>query len=61
MDTTPFVNDYVTDTDGHTYDWRGIQSRKGYTANLLKVCFFNGVLKIFGIGSIYLEFDVQGN
>ncbi|KAG6673100.1 hypothetical protein I3842_16G094700 [Carya illinoinensis] len=36
MDTTPFVNDYVTDTEGHTYDWRGIQSRKGYIANLLK-------------------------
>jgi len=36
VDTTPFVNGYFPDTEGHTYDWRGIQSRKGYIANLLK-------------------------
>ncbi|KAJ4713576.1 Purple acid phosphatase [Melia azedarach] len=36
VDTTPFVNMYFTDAEGHTYDWRGIASRKAYLANLLK-------------------------
>ncbi|XP_062158518.1 purple acid phosphatase 17-like [Alnus glutinosa] len=36
VDTTPFVKAYFTDAEGHTYDWRGIHSRKAYTANLLK-------------------------
>lgn len=37
VDTTPFVKSYFTDSEGHTYDWRGIKSRKTYIANLLKV------------------------
>lgn len=36
VDTTPFVKAYFTDTEGHTYDWRGINSRKAYISNLLK-------------------------
>lgn len=36
LDTTPFVKSYFTDSEGHTYDWRGIKSRKSYIANLLK-------------------------
>lgn len=37
VDTTPFVKTYFTDAKGHTYDWRGIISRKAYIANLLEV------------------------
>lgn len=36
VDTTPFVETYFTDAEGHTYDWRGIKSRKAYISNLLK-------------------------
>lgn len=36
VDTTPFVEMYFTDTEEHTYDWRGVISPKVYTANLLK-------------------------
>ncbi|XP_031281166.1 purple acid phosphatase 17-like [Pistacia vera] len=36
IDTTPFVKMYFTNEEGHTYDWRGVKSRKPYTANLLK-------------------------
>lgn len=36
VDTTPFVKTYFTDAKGHTYDWRGIISRKAYIANLLE-------------------------
>lgn len=36
LDTTPFVISYFTDSEGHTYDWRGIKTRKTYIANLLK-------------------------
>lgn len=39
VDTTPFVKAYFTDAEGHTYDWRGVHSRKAYTANLLKVYY----------------------
>lgn len=37
VDTTPFVNKYFTDPEDHVYDWSGIQPRKSYLANLLKV------------------------
>lgn len=37
VDTTPFVEMYFSETEGHTYDWRGINSRKAYIADLLKV------------------------
>ncbi|OAY32190.1 purple acid phosphatase 17 isoform X2 [Manihot esculenta] len=36
VDTTPFVNAYFSNEEGHTYDWRGIPSRKAYIANLIK-------------------------
>ncbi|XP_061988624.1 purple acid phosphatase 17-like [Rosa rugosa] len=36
VDTTPFVNMYFTSTEDHTYDWRGIPSRKAYIQTLLK-------------------------
>ncbi|KAK9278580.1 hypothetical protein L1049_028152 [Liquidambar formosana] len=36
VDTTPFVKMYFTDTKEHTYDWRGVPSRKAYIKNLLK-------------------------
>ncbi|KAF3438303.1 hypothetical protein FNV43_RR21065 [Rhamnella rubrinervis] len=36
VDTTPFVEMYFSEPEGHTYDWRGINSRKAYIANLLK-------------------------
>ncbi|XP_028056573.1 purple acid phosphatase 17-like [Camellia sinensis] len=36
VDTTPFVEMYFTNTEKHTYDWRGVTSPKVYTANLLK-------------------------
>ncbi|KAL5748725.1 hypothetical protein ACOSQ2_026022 [Xanthoceras sorbifolium] len=36
MDTTPFVKMYFTDEEGHTYDWRGITSRKAYISHLVK-------------------------
>ncbi|XAR49486.1 Acid phosphatase [Bertholletia excelsa] len=36
VDTTPFVKMYFTDTKDHTYDWRGVNSSKTYTANLLE-------------------------
>ncbi|GMH03935.1 hypothetical protein Nepgr_005774 [Nepenthes gracilis] len=35
VDTTPFVDMYFNDPEGHTYDWRGISSRKDYIGNLL--------------------------
>ncbi|KAM7279049.1 hypothetical protein ACFE04_006183 [Oxalis oulophora] len=35
VDTTPFVESYFTDPEGHKYDWRGIGNRKTYTKNLL--------------------------
>ncbi|XP_010534201.1 PREDICTED: purple acid phosphatase 17 [Tarenaya hassleriana] len=36
VDTTPFVDEYFTDPDGHTYDWRAIvPSRKAYIDTLL--------------------------
>lgn len=37
VDTTPFVDMYFTSTEDHTYDWRGIPSRKAYIQTLLKV------------------------
>lgn len=37
VDTTPFVNMYFTNTEDHTYDWRGVPSRKAYIQTLLKV------------------------
>ncbi|XP_059644119.1 purple acid phosphatase 17-like [Cornus florida] len=36
LDTTPFVEMYFSDAENHTYDWRGITSRRTYTAHLLK-------------------------
>ncbi|MBA0785066.1 hypothetical protein Gotri_024898, partial [Gossypium trilobum] len=36
VDTTPFVNSYFQDPEDHIYDWRGINPRKHYIANLLK-------------------------
>ncbi|GKV05257.1 hypothetical protein SLEP1_g17291 [Rubroshorea leprosula] len=35
VDTSPFVEKYFTETDGHNYDWRGITPRKPYIKNLL--------------------------
>ncbi|XP_022735153.1 purple acid phosphatase 17-like [Durio zibethinus] len=35
VDTTPFVDKYFTEPD-YTYDWRGVEPRKTYLANLLK-------------------------
>jgi hypothetical protein len=37
VDTTPFVQSYFTDAEGHNYDWRGIGSPRAYIANLIKV------------------------
>ncbi|XP_044488475.1 purple acid phosphatase 8-like [Mangifera indica] len=36
VDTTPFVDKYFTETEGETYDWRGIEPRKQYLSNLLQ-------------------------
>ncbi|KAI4352072.1 hypothetical protein L6164_006358 [Bauhinia variegata] len=36
VDTTPFVREYFTETNGHKYDWRGILPQKSYITNLLK-------------------------
>lgn len=36
VDTTPFVQSYFTDAEGHNYDWRGIGSPRAYIANLIK-------------------------
>ncbi|KAL5545087.1 hypothetical protein UlMin_008871 [Ulmus minor] len=36
VDTTPFVEAYFSNPEGHTYDWRGISSRKTYIQDLLK-------------------------
>ncbi|KAG4118230.1 hypothetical protein ERO13_D11G001800v2 [Gossypium hirsutum] len=36
VDTTPFVKSYFQDPEDHIYDWRGINPRKHYIANLLK-------------------------
>ncbi|KAF8398887.1 hypothetical protein HHK36_014751 [Tetracentron sinense] len=36
VDTTPFVDKYFSDPEGHTYDWRGVSPRKDYLTNLLK-------------------------
>ncbi|EXC05038.1 Purple acid phosphatase 3 [Morus notabilis] len=36
VDTTPFVDDYFTNPEDHTYDWRGVLPRQSYLSNLLK-------------------------
>ncbi|RDX60560.1 Purple acid phosphatase 8, partial [Mucuna pruriens] len=36
VDTTPFVEKYITDPGDHVYDWRGVWPRKQYISNLLK-------------------------
>lgn len=36
VDTTPFVEEYFTESTGHKYDWRGIIPQKSYISNLLK-------------------------
>ncbi|PON79273.1 Acid phosphatase, type [Parasponia andersonii] len=36
VDTTPFVDMYFSDPEDHTYDWRGIGSRKAYISSLLE-------------------------
>ncbi|KAL5697300.1 acid phosphatase [Ranunculus cassubicifolius] len=36
VDTSPFVDQYFAIPNEHTYDWKGIGSRKDYIANLLK-------------------------
>uniref|UniRef100_A0A803P7T7 acid phosphatase n=1 Tax=Cannabis sativa TaxID=3483 RepID=A0A803P7T7_CANSA len=35
LDTTPFVDMYFSNPEGHTYDWRAISSRKDYISSLL--------------------------
>ncbi|CAL9221246.1 unnamed protein product [Arabidopsis halleri] len=35
VDTTPFVKEYYTEADGHTYDWRAVPSRNSYVKSLL--------------------------
>ncbi|EXC02518.1 Purple acid phosphatase 17 [Morus notabilis] len=36
VDTTPLVDMYFSDPEGHSYDWRGISPRKAYISSLLK-------------------------
>lgn len=36
VDTTPFVQEYFTNAEGHTYDWRAIPSPKAYIHSLLR-------------------------
>ncbi|CAA2975081.1 purple acid phosphatase 17-like [Olea europaea subsp. europaea] len=36
VDTSPFVKDYFTIPNEHTYDWRGVTPIKIYTENVLK-------------------------
>lgn len=36
VDTTPFVDDYFTNPEEYTYDWRGVTPRAEYLSNLLK-------------------------
>ncbi|PON35200.1 Acid phosphatase, type [Parasponia andersonii] len=36
VDTTPFVDKYFKEKEGHVYDWSGIQPREAYLSNLLK-------------------------
>ncbi|XP_009145976.1 purple acid phosphatase 17 [Brassica rapa] len=36
VDTTPFVKEYYTEEDGHTYDWRAVPSRNSYVKSLLR-------------------------
>ncbi|PON96794.1 Acid phosphatase, type [Trema orientale] len=36
VDTTPFVDMYFSEPEDHTYDWRGIGSRKAYISSLLE-------------------------
>ncbi|KAL1202705.1 Purple acid phosphatase 17 [Cardamine amara subsp. amara] len=36
VDTTPFVKEYYTEADGHTYDWRAVPSRNSYVKSLLR-------------------------
>ncbi|KAI4329973.1 hypothetical protein MLD38_028292 [Melastoma candidum] len=36
VDTTPFVGAYFANFEDHTYDWRGIKTRRSYLRSLLK-------------------------
>ncbi|XP_027193563.1 purple acid phosphatase 17-like [Cicer arietinum] len=36
VDTTPFVQEYFTESEEHNYDWKGIYPPKTYISNLLK-------------------------
>lgn len=36
VDTTPFVKEYYTEADGHSYDWRAVPSRNSYVKALLR-------------------------
>ncbi|GFP96516.1 purple acid phosphatase 17 [Phtheirospermum japonicum] len=36
VDTTPFVEDYFTNPEEHTYDWRGVVPKRRYTDHTLK-------------------------
>ncbi|XAR55330.1 Acid phosphatase, partial [Bertholletia excelsa] len=36
VDTTPFVDDYFIDPEDRVYDWRGVNPRHTYLANLLQ-------------------------
>ncbi|CAH9096142.1 unnamed protein product [Cuscuta europaea] len=36
VDTTPFVEEYFSSPEEHTYDWRGVNPRQTYLTNLLK-------------------------
>ncbi|KAL3655078.1 Purple acid phosphatase 17 [Castilleja foliolosa] len=36
VDTTPFVEEYFTNPEEHTYDWRGVVPKRRYTDHTLK-------------------------
>ncbi|KAF8107974.1 hypothetical protein N665_0116s0170 [Sinapis alba] len=35
VDTSPFVDDYFINSEGHNYDWRGVSPRESYLQTLL--------------------------
>lgn len=40
VDTNPFVEQYFTDPEDHTYDWSNVLPRDRYISNLLHVIHF---------------------
>ena len=58
MDTTPFVNKYITDKD-HTYNWQGLSSLKTYRTNVLKVIIIT--LKFLNKKSIFEDIKLRSN